>query len=536
MKIIRFCIKHISSKSQLLIYTSVYVLHTLLTLALPYLSGRLIDILVYSDDFAKLLNYCLYIAAISVIRLLLSYCIGIIYAGMFVNTSYGISRFVVHHIHDCPVSKTDRIDPAYYNQRISQDAGAIVEFSVSTIVGVLSTAIEFTAAVAIIFTISPLIALITVILLSAYILFYCLLRKPLYERGRLNREDQAVYFSKMYEQLHYTKFVKAHSLKSFFLERLHYSFNKFRNSFMKHQRVSVLFRSLDGIILAISQLALYAIGGYQVMRRVMTIGSFTLISNFFSKLVNAASFFFSIGSSYQNALISYNRILEILLWEEEREGDEIPQAINSITMSGVGLNYGDNQVLNGKNLEFLKGNLYVIAGRNGSGKSTLSRLLLGLYKNEYEGSIKINGIPIEDIDMAALRGNTIGYIEQEPRLFTDTIEKNTLLWREGPPESYACVREMKLLDFVSQIPEGWGSMITPKNNNLSGGEKQRIALARLLIADCGVIILDEPTSSLDKNMAQSLIEYLMAIKKDRIIIVITHDERFMRICDEVISL
>ena len=305
---------------------------------------------------------------------------------------------------------------------------------------------------------------------------------------------------------------------------------------MKHQRVSVLFRSLDGIILAISQLALYAIGGYQVMRRVMTIGSFTLISNFFSKLVNAASFFFSIGSSYQNALISYNRILEILLWEEEREGDKIPQAINSITMSGVGFNYGDNQVLNGKNLEFLKGNLYVIAGRNGSGKSTLSRLLLGLYKNEYEGSIKINGIPIEDIDMAALRENTIGYIEQEPRLFTDTIEKNTLLWREGPPESYACVREMKLLDFVSQIPEGWGSMITPKNNNLSGGEKQRIALARLLIADCGIIILDEPTSSLDKNMAQSLIEYLVEIKKNRIIIVITHDERFMRICDEVISL
>jgi len=428
------------------------------------------------------------------------------------------------------------MDPAYLNQRISQDAGAVLAFSIFSVVNILKSSIEFLVAMVIVFIISPIIAAASIALLGIYIIVYQLLKKPLYERNVLNREEQALYFSKMQEQLQYTKFIKIHSLKSFFLDRLHLAFSSFRHSFVKYQRTSILFYSLDGVVTVVSQILLYIAGGFLVILGSMTIGSFILVGLFFSKMLGAAGYFFSLSASYQDALVSYNRMMDILSWEVEKNGNAIPKIIANITLEDISFCYDDKQVLNDFCYNFERGKMYGLVGENGCGKSTLSKIILGLYKDEYKGKVTVNGKDISELDLHLLRKDKISYVEQESVLFTDTLEKNIFLWRDGNTNPHAEGVLDSLLSFVTGMPNNWRSMVAPKNNNLSGGEKQRIALARALSRDSDVCIFDEPTSALDKEVVDNLIQYFCRIKVSKIVIIASHDKRVLNVCDEIVML
>jgi len=476
------------------------------------------------------------VALFGILRLVMSYFNKILNSGIHVSASYDISAIVINHIHKCAISKTDKLDPAYYNHRISQDAGIVVDYAITLLVGIITTGSEVLLILITIFTLSPSILVISVFLIGLYFIVYRIMKKPLYERGKITKENQAVYFSKMYEQINYTKFVKAHSVKGFFLERLQQAFLKFRCAYMNNQKLTILFKSFDDVIVILSQMSLFIIGGNDIFSNKMTIGSFTIISSYFTRLFNAAGFFFAIGGLYQNTLVSYNRLLEILSWKDEEIGNDKPEEVFCISLRSVSFSYNEDHLLKDFSFEFSRGNIYAISGKNGSGKSSLLQLILGLYRDRYSGSININGIPIEDIDMVELRKEKFGYIEQEPVLFADTISRNVLLKQDVPFKYSMNSNGLHILDFVHRLPNTWDSTIAPKRNNLSGGERQRIALARVLNKDCDVMVLDEPTSALDNNIIDALISHLTIVSKQKIIIIVTHDDRIINICDKVITL
>lgn len=535
MKIIKFGLGHITEKLALIAYSIINILQLLVTLIIPYITAKLIDILIYDKSMNILLFYCMLIGILYFIRLLLAYILKILYAKIFVSSSYNISRFLIKHIHSCPISRIDTMDSAYYNQRISQDAGAIIGYSINTAIGTLIIVLEIVISTGILLLISPSITLVSGLLLLIYFLLYKYLKKPLYEKSIFNKEDQALYFSKIYEQLSLAKYIKTHSLSEFFLDRLHYAYERFNKSYINFERTSSIYGSFDGVIQSISSILLYIVGGYNVIKDKMTIGSFTIIRNYFLKLMQGISFFFSIAGSYQGALVAYNRLQEILSWETDKNGTIIPSKITEISMNSVNFSYDNRKILSNLSLKLVAGKIYVVVGRNGSGKTTLSELILGLFNGNYQGSIKINGIPIEKINMSIVRKDNIGYIEQEPVLFTDTVLKNVILSGEINSTTNKLLDELHILDFVSQLPMGWDSLITTKNN-LSGGEKQRIALSRILIKESEIMILDEPTSALDNKMIDTLLNYLIGLKKDKIIIIISHDEKIINACDDIISL
>ena len=425
------------------------------------------------------------------------------------------------------------------NQRLSQDAGVIITFTVSSVVTILRSLIELSTAITVVFIISPLIGAASAMLLSVYIGLYMVLKKPLYKKNMVSREKQSLYFAKMHEQLQYTKFIKAHSLKDYFADRLHAAFTSFKKSYMKFQSASALFNSLDSVVTTISQVLLYIVGGFLVFQGNMTIGSFVLIGNYFSKILGSASVFFTLSASYQDALVSYNRMMEILCWEEEESGNAILSNILDITLENVSFCYDGKLVLDDFCYRFSKGKIYCFFGENGCGKSTLSQIILGLYNEEHEGNVKINEIPIYGLDLPLFRKSKISYIEQAPVLFTDTLAENVFLWESKSNyarENYASRIPNSLLAFVESLPDSWDSKITPKNNNLSGGEIQRIALARALLKDSDVVILDEPTSGLDNSIVEAFIDYICKSKESKITLIITHDKRLLEACDEVIML
>lgn len=196
----------------------------------------------------------------------------------------------------------------------------------------------------------------------------------------------------------------------------------------------------------------------------------------------------------------------------------------------------ERQAMSGVTLKIDKGEKVAIIGPMGSGKSTLARLLLGLYQPT-GGAVKFGGVDIRQVPPADLRGR-VGMLPQDIVLFYGTIRENVSL--DDPSiNDYLILRAAKLAgvtDFVSQFPAGFGTQVGEQGKALSGGQRQSVALARALVRDPEILILDEPTSNMDTASELALQQRLTEIITNRTLILITHRLSMLRMVDRIIVL
>ena len=195
-----------------------------------------------------------------------------------------------------------------------------------------------------------------------------------------------------------------------------------------------------------------------------------------------------------------------------------------ITFNKVRFRYapGAPMALDEASFEIRAGTIFGIMGRSGSGKTTITRLLQGLNKT-YEGSIKIDGMDLREIDLHHLR-TSVGVVPQENFLFTGTVRENIGMARAGATFAQV-VRAAQLAgaeEFIERMPRGYDTMLQEGATNLSGGPRQRLALARALLIDPAVLILDEATSALDAESEAIINANLVRIARDRTIICVSH--------------
>ena len=166
-------------------------------------------------------------------------------------------------------------------------------------------------------------------------------------------------------------------------------------------------------------------------------------------------------------------------------------------------------------------------------------LLMGIYTGEFEGEIFYNHIPLQQLNLPLVLRNQMGIAEQEPSLLAASLAYNLTL-DEQMHISRDNIEELSailgLQDFFSQLPQGLDSQVNTTTDNLSGGEKQKIAIMRSLLKDPDVLILDEPTSAMDYKSQKEFINYLYKIKNEKIIIMISHDFSIVDKCDFCIKL
>jgi ATP-binding cassette subfamily C protein len=193
--------------------------------------------------------------------------------------------------------------------------------------------------------------------------------------------------------------------------------------------------------------------------------------------------------------------------------------------------------LEGFNQIFQKGNIYCIIGSNGTGKSTLIDLMVGLL-SDYSGDIFIDRLNLKEVNLYNLRRNLIGYVEQEPVLFSDSVLNNLTfgIEKRGHDEINKIVNVMRITELLKALPNGLDSQISEKANNISGGEKQKISIARTLLKDAELLVFDEPTSAMDSLSIENFKELLSGIKNEKIIVVITHSNDLLDIADNIINL
>jgi len=476
--------------------------------------------------------------ALNVVNIVLRYVNSITYTKLFYDQTYFMSRDIIRHIHAVPLLRVEKIDSAYLNQRISQDSGVLIGFVISTISGAAMNVFIILISLAVMLSVSWSITLFVSAFLLVYLILFVAFKKPLYTKGLAMKEDQGFYLAKMFEQLSFVRFVKIHSVGQLFKKRLHDSYETYRKSLLGYQRISTMFSSLDTFVIAIINVLLFVIFGVSIVNGRVTVGDFIIFSALSIKLVGSFSYFFNFGKSYQDTLVSYDRIDKILRWEiaDKEQLGEV-QKIHSIELRNVDFSFGDKKIIQDMSLKFEKGNIYAIIGGNGSGKTTLVNLLIGVYEND-AGDIFYNGDSLQNIDSKRLRRKNIGVVEQEPVLLSDTMHYNIVMDIEKSPKVSELEKIFEIMDFntfVRAQSEGLQTVISSKSTNVSGGEKQKIALARLLYKNPDVMILDEPTSALDEKTIKHFMAHIEKIKKDKIIIIITHTEKVVNVCDYVIN-
>jgi ATP-binding cassette subfamily C protein LapB len=243
---------------------------------------------------------------------------------------------------------------------------------------------------------------------------------------------------------------------------------------------------------------------------------------------------------YQNAKTSLTSLDEVMKKPVERPSDgnfvHRPELRGDIEFNNVQFSYpgAPIQALKDFSCRISAGEKVVVIGRIGSGKTTLQKLLLGLYQPT-EGAVLIDGVDLRQLDPADLRRN-IGYVSQDPTLFYGTLRDNIAIGAPYADDAaiVAAAEIAGLTEFVNRHPEGFDMLIGERGESLSGGQRQSVAIARAVLMDPPILLLDEPTSAMDFSSEQQFKQRLNAFAGHKTMIVVTHRNSLLDLATRII--
>ena len=299
----------------------------------------------------------------------------------------------------------------------------------------------------------------------------------------------------------------------------------------------------DGVIL-FAGIAVAVIGMYLVQNGEITGAEAMLAVIAMSSSFGPTAALSALSNNLHHTLASGNRVLDIL--EEtpivtDVEGKE-KNVNGAIQCNGISFMYKDMEetekrgVLNDFHAEFEENKIHGIHGKSGCGKSTLLKLLMRFYETD-EGSICYGAHDVNEINTKELR-NHISYVTQETFLFTDTIANNIKVAKADATrdEIIEAAKKASIHDFIMSTPNGYDTMLAELGDSISGGEKQRIGIARAFLHNSKMIFLDEPTSNIDSLNEGMILRSLEQEKKDKTILLVSHRKSTMGIADKVLAM
>lgn len=275
-----------------------------------------------------------------------------------------------------------------------------------------------------------------------------------------------------------------------------------------------------------------AYGSYLVVQKEMTVGAVIGFAQMLNFIVWPFTEMIGMLGNLQGNLASGKRLFEIMDIPIEDEETEIIKSVGnalSLQLKNVSFTFGNNKILENANLKLTKPQLVNIKGPSGAGKSTLLNILLALYVPA-AGTVEIvNG---ENVFSGNSVRQLIAYVPQDHILLSGTIEENIKFvnLEASDKDMLSASKKAGIHEYIMTLPDGYQTQVSENAKNLSFGQAQRIAIARALLKDSPIIVLDEPTASLDKQTELLILETLLQEAKEKLIIMVSHgddmDEKF----------
>lgn len=500
---------------------------TLLGLAQPYITKLLIDEALLQRNMRALVTVAVLMVVVTVAGFALNIVSSYRYVAVSAAVLFDMRLSVYQHL--------QKLSPRFYTRtklgeivsRLNNDISEVQRVAADTLLAAISNLIFLIGSVVIMVLLNWKLFFVSILLIPVSVIALKHYRRKLTDRVRGMRERSADIGSFLIESLMGMRLIVASNTEESEVARFRAKNRGFVDALLSMQLVSFFAGAFPGTVLTLSTALVFLYGGKLVIEGAMTIGALVAFMAYHMRLLAPVQNLMGLYTSVATARVSLDRVFEIL--DAPVEVKESPAALElrevrgDIEFENVTLKYDrETVVLDAVSFKIPAGSLCAIAGPSGVGKSTVADLVLRFYDPQ-AGTITLDGRDLRDVRLADLRREVV-LVEQTAFLFNSTIAENI---RYGRPEALIeevtqAAKSASIDEFIRSLPEGYDTQVGERGQALSAGERQRIALARALLRDPAVLVLDEPTASVDPITEQTIAAALRSVMKGRTTVVISH--------------
>ena len=512
---------------------------TLLGLAQPYITKLLIDEALLRKNMQALAT----VAGLMVLVTVLGFAMNIASSYRYV----AVSAAVLFDMRLAVYRHLQRLSPRFYTRtklgeivsRLNNDISEVQRVAADTLLAAISNVIFLVGSIAIMVLLNWKLFLLSIVLIPVSIITLKHYRARLSNNVQQMRERSADIGSFLIETLMGMRLVVSSNTQEAEVGRFRKKNQSFVDALLSMQLVSFFAGALPGTVLTLSTALVFLYGGKLVIDGAMTIGALVAFMAYHMRLLAPVQNLMGLYTSVTTARVSLNRVFEILDTpidvNEATAAVAIENVKGDIEFENVSLKYDrETVVLDAVSFKLPAGSLCAIAGPSGVGKSTVADLLLRFYDPQ-AGSVRLDGVDLRELRLADLRREVV-MVEQTAFLFNATVAENI---RYGRPDAtreeiIRAAQAASIDGFIQSLPEGYETQVGERGEALSTGERQRIALARALLRDPAVLVLDEPTASVDPITEQTIAAALRSATKGRTTVVISHRLSLIELADWVV--
>ena len=490
-------------------------------------AGKDASITVPSIDFPYIRNVILLLLGLYLISTLFGFLQQYIMAGVAQKTVYNIRKDVEEKLSRLPLKFFDARTHGEILSRVTNDVDNIATTLQQSLTQLITSIVTIIGIIIMMLTISPLMTLVVILTLPLYILVTALVAKRSQKYFAAQQKEIGALNGHVEEMYTGHKIVKAFGHEHDSIEEFKNINDRLYNSGWKAQFISGIIMPMMRFVSNIGYVIVCVVGGYLAIQGKITIGdiqAFIQYSNQFTQpIVQTAN----IANIIQSTVASAERIFELL-----DEVEELPDASDSkviefpkgeVKFENVNFSYKTEEpLIKNMNIDVKQGHTIAIVGPTGAGKTTLVNLLMRFYEIG-GGNITIDGIDIREIKRGELH-NMFGMVLQDTWLFNGTILDNIAYGKKGATEEEVmqAARAAHAHHFIKTLPDGYNTILNEEASNISQGQKQLITIARAILANPTIMILDEATSSVDSRTEVYIQRAMTELMQNRTSFVIAH--------------
>lgn len=549
-------------KQSLIFFLVTVVIDALLVVSTPLLLRKLIDDGVVPGDSNLVTRLALLVGLIAIGDALVSMIGRWFSARIGEGLIFDLRTQVFTHIQKQSIAFFTRTQTGALISRINSDVIGAQQAFTTTLSGVISNLLSLTLVIGTMLILSWQITVVALLLLPAFLFPTKWVGRKLQKLTRDSFNLNAEMSATMTERF---------NVSGALLVSLYGNHAKENSYFSTRARkvadIGITIALLNRIffialtsIAAVATAFAYGVGGHLTINKEITLGTLLAITALLARLYGPLTALSNVRVDVMTALVSFERVFEVLdltpMVRDKENAKSIAHGPLSIRFSDVRFSYPraeeislasleavakpetiqSGEILQGISFEVPSGTMTALVGSSGAGKTTISALVPRLY-DVTSGSISIDGNDIRELTIESLR-NSIGIVTQDAHMFHDTIAANLRYAKADATddEMQGACKAAQIWDLISSLPNGFDTVVGERGHRLSGGEKQRLAIARLLLKAPRIVILDEATAHLDSENEALVQEALSSALKDRTSIVIAHRLSTVRAADQILVL
>ncbi len=425
-------------------------------------------------------------------------------------------------------------------QRVTGDSYCVSTLVADALVPAVQAVVMLGAMFVIMWTLEPTLTLAALGVLPFLAVVIRYLARPIKDRARESRDYEGKLTSVVEQTLGAAPAVQAFTREKIEERRFRHYADRTVGSYLRSTVAGIWLEISAGVVTAVGTAAIIYLGADLALRGKLTAGTIIVFLTYLGTLYDPLDQLTGTAQTIQGAAADADRVME--LFEIEPEIKDRPHAVEArvaapIRYEHVSFGYErGHKALDDVSIEADAGDVVAIVGETGAGKTTLAHLLVRFY-DPWEGRITIGGTDIRDFRHESLR-RQIALVLQDPFIFPLTIAENIAYGRPDASKDQivAAARAASADGFISRLADGFDTVVGERGTTLSGGEKQRLSIARAFLKDAPVLILDEPTSALDARTESSLLGALERLMEGRITFIIAHRLSITRRANQIIVL